>query len=84
MDDREAYVKACEKIAEEVASAIGSDNYSWGTSINDPSVVMFTARAAMGGSAVFSCRKDSAFIKNTMRKVKKIAADASAPAENRR
>lgn len=83
MDDREAYMKACEKIAEEVASVVGSDDYSWGTSIDDPSVVMFKARVAMGDSAVFSCRKDSAFIKKLMRKVKEIAADSSATAENR-
>lgn len=83
MDDRDAYTKACEKIAEELASTVNSDDYSWGTSLDDPSVVKFTARVAMGDSIMFSCRKDSLFIKNLMRKVKKIATDASATAENR-
>lgn len=83
MDDRDAYMTACNKIAEGLASTVDSDDYSWGTSIDDPSVVRFTARVAMGDSVVLSCRKDSAFVKNLMRKVKKIAADASATAENR-
>lgn len=83
MDDCDAYTKACEKTAEKFASAVDSDDYSWGTSIDDPSVVKFTARVAMGDSVVLSCRKDSVFIKNLMRKVKKIAADSSAAAENR-
>ena len=83
MDDRDAYAAACEKIAKELASAVDSDDYSWGTSLDDPSVVKFTARVAMGDSIVLSCRKDSVFIKNIMRRVKKIAADSSAAAENR-
>ena len=83
MDDRDAYTKACEKIAEELASTMNSDDYSWGTSIDDPSCVMFTARVAMGDSVVLHCRKNSVFIKNLMRRVKKIAADASTAAENR-
>lgn len=83
MDDRDAYMKACEKIAEELASAVDSDDHSWGTSLDDPSIVKFMARVAMGDIVVLSCRKDSMFIKNLMRKVKKIAADASAAAENR-
>lgn len=83
MDDRDAYTKACERIAEKLASTVDSDDYSWGTSIDDPSVVRFTARVAMGDAVVLSCRKDSVFIKNLMRRVKKIAADASATAENR-
>lgn len=37
----------------------------------------------MGDAVVLSCRKDSMFIKNLMRKVNKIAADSSATAENR-
>lgn len=83
MNDRDAYTKACDKIAEELASIVHSDDYSWGTSIDDPSVVKFTARVAMGDTVVLGCRKDSVFVKNLMRKVKKIAADASATAENR-
>lgn len=83
MDDRDAYTKACEKIAEELASTVNSDDYSWGTSIDDPSVVKFTARVTMGDTVVLSCRKDSVFIKNLMRRAKKIAADSSAAAENR-
>lgn len=83
MDDRDAYTTACEKIADRLASTVGSDDYSWGTSIDDPSTVRFTARVAMGDSIVLSCRKDSTFVKNLMRKVKKIAADSSAAAENR-
>lgn len=83
MDDCDAYVKACEKIAEKLASTVYSDDYSWGTSIDDPSVVKFTARVAMGDTVVLSCRKDGVFIKNLMRRVKKLAADASATAENR-
>lgn len=83
MDDCDAYTKACEKIAEKLASTVDSDDYSWGTSIDDPSVVKFTARVAMGDSIVFSCRKDSMFVKTLMRRIKKIAANASATAENR-
>lgn len=83
MNDRDAYTKVCEKIAEKLATTVDSDDYSWGTSIDDPSVVKFTARVAMGDTVVLSCRKDSVFIKNLMRKVKKIASDASATAENR-
>lgn len=83
MDDRDAYTTACEKIAKELASTVDSDDYSWGTSLDDPSVVKFTARVAMGDSIVLSCRKDSVFIKNLIRKVKKIASDSSATAENR-
>lgn len=83
MDDRDAYIKACEKIADKFASTVDSDDYSWGTSIDDPSVVKFTARVAMGDTVVISCRKDSVFIKNLMRRVKKNAADSSATAENR-
>lgn len=82
MDDRDAYTTACEKITEKLASMVGSDDYSWGTSLDDPSVVKFTARVAMGDTIVLSCRKDSVFIKNLMRRVKKIAADASAATEN--
>lgn len=82
MDDHDVHTTACEKIAKELASTVDSDDYSWGTSIDDPSVVKFTARVAMGDTVVLSCRKDSVFIKNLMRKVKKIAADASATAEN--
>lgn len=83
MDDCDAYTKACEKIAKELASTVDSDECSWGTSIDDPSVVKFTARVSMGDTVVLGCRKDSVFIKNLMRKVKKIAADTSATAENR-
>ena len=83
MNDHDAYVTTCEKIAKELASTVNSDDYSWGTSLDDPSCVMFTARVAMGDSVVLSCRKDSVFVKNLMRKVKKIAADASTAAENR-
>lgn len=83
MDDRDAYTKACEKIAEGLASTVDSNDYSWGTSLDDPSVVKFTARVAMGDTVVLSCRKDSVFVKNLMRKVKKIASDTSATAENR-
>ena len=83
MDDRNAYTTTCNKIAEGLASTVNSDDYSWGTSLNDPSCVMFTARVATGDAVVLSCRKDSVFVKNLMRKVKKIAADASATAENR-
>lgn len=83
MDDRDAYTTACEKIAEKLASAVDSDDYSWGTSLDDPSVVKFTARVAMGDTIVLSCRKDSVFIKNLIRRVKKIATDSSATAENR-
>ena len=83
MDDRDAYTKACEKIAEELASIVDSDDHSWGTSIDDPSIVKFMARVSMNDVVVLSCRKDSVFIKTLMRKVKKIAADSSATAENR-
>lgn len=83
MDDRDVYMEACTKIAEELASTVNSDDCSWGTSLDDPSVVKFTARVATGDAIVLSCRKDSVFIKNRMRKVKKIAADASAAAANR-
>lgn len=83
MDDRDAYTVACNKIAERLASTVNTDDYSWGTSIDDPSVVKFTVRVAMGDTVVLSCRKDSVFVKNLMRGVKKIAADASATAENR-
>lgn len=83
MNDHYAYMEACTKIAEKLASTVDSDDYSWGTSLDDPSVVKFSARVAMGDTVVLSCRKDSVFIKNLMRKVKKIAADSSATAENR-
>ena len=83
MNDRDAYMTACEKIAEKLASTVNSDDYSWGTSIDDPSCVKFTARVAMGDTVVLGCRMDRVFIKNLMRKVKKIAADSSATAENR-
>ena len=83
MDDYDAYVTSCEKTAKELASAVDSDDYSWGTSIDDPSVIKFTAHVAMGDTVVLSCRKDSMFIKNLMRRVKKIAGDSSATAENR-
>ena len=83
MDDHDAYMKACGKIAEELATTVDSDEYSWGTSLDDPSVVKFTARVTMGDSVVLSCRKDSVFIKNLIRKVKKVAADSSATTENR-
>lgn len=83
MDDRDAYMTACEKIAEKLASTVDSDDYSWGTSIDDPSCVSFTARVAMGDAVVLCCRKDSVFMQNLMRRVKKIAANASATAENR-
>ena len=84
MDDRDAYTKACEKIAKELASTVDADDYSWGTSLDDPSVVRFMARVSMNDVVVLSCRKDSVFIKNLMMKVKKIAADSAARAENRR
>lgn len=83
MDDRDAYLTACKKIAAELAAMVDSDDYSWGTSIDDPSIVRFTARVAMGDAVVLSCRKDSVFIKSLMRRVKKIATDSSATAENR-
>lgn len=83
MDNSDAYTKACEKIAEKLASTVDSDDYSWGTSLDDPSVVKFMARVAMCDIVVLSCRKDSVLIKNQMRRVKKVAADASAAAENR-
>ena len=76
-------MKACENIAEKLASTVDTDDYSWGSSIDDPSIVRFTARVAMNDVIVLACRKDSVFVKNLMRKVKKIAADASATAENR-
>lgn len=84
MDDRDAYLTTCEKIAAEIAAMVDSDDYSWGTSIDDPSCVSFTARVAMGDAVVLCCRKDSVFIKNLMRRAKKIAADSTATAENRR
>lgn len=84
MDDRDAYLTACENIAAYLASTVDTDDYSWGTSIDDPSCVSFTARVAMGDAVVLSCRKDSVFIKNLMRRVKKVAADSTATAENRR
>lgn len=84
MDDRDAYLTACEKIAVELAAMVNSDDYSWGTSIDDPSCVSFTARVAMGDAVVLRCRKDSVFIKNLMMGVKKVAADFTATAENRR
>lgn len=84
MNDRDAYLTACEKIAAELAAIVDSDDYSWGTSIDDPSCVIFTARVAMGDAVVLSCRKDSVFVENLMRRVKKIAADSAATAENRR
>ena len=84
MDDGDAYTTVCEKVVKNLALITDSDDYSWGTSIDDPSVVKFTARVAMGDTVVLSCRKDSVFIKNLMRKVKKIAADSAATAENRR
>lgn len=84
MDDRDAYLAACEKVAVKLASTVDADDYSWGTSLDDPSIVKFTARVAMNDVVVLSCRKDSVFIKNLMRRVKKIAADSTAAAENRR
>ncbi len=83
MDDYDAYITACEKIAEKLASAVDSDDYSWGTSLDDPSIVKFTARVAMGDTVVLTCRKDSVFVKNLMRRAKKIAANSSATAEKR-
>lgn len=47
MDDRDAYLTACEKVAAELASTVDSDDYSWGTSIDDPSIVEFVARVAI-------------------------------------
>lgn len=84
MDDRDAYLTACEKIAAELAATVDSDDYSWGTSLDDPSCVSFTARVAMGDAVVLRCRKDSVFIKNLMRRVKKVATDSAVAAENRR
>ncbi len=83
MDDRDAYLTACENIAVELAAMVDSADYSWGTSIDDPSVVRFTARVAMNDVVILSCRKDSVFIKNLMRGVKKVATDSAATAENR-
>lgn len=83
MDDRDAYLTVCEKIAIELASTVDTDDYSWGSSIDDPSIVRFTARVAMNDAVVLTCRKDSVFMKNLMRRVKKIAADSAATAENR-
>ena len=83
MNDHYAYMTACEKIAEKMASTVDSDDYSWGTSLDDPSIVKFMARVSMNDIVVLSCRKDSVFIKNLMRRVKKIAADTSAATENR-
>lgn len=84
MNDHDAYMAACEQIAAKLAATVESDDYSWGTSIDDPSCVSFTARVAMGDAVVLGCRKDSVFVKNLMRRVKKIAADSAASAENRR
>lgn len=84
MDDRDAYLTACEKIAEKLAVTVDSDDYSWGTSIDDPSCVSFTTRVAMDDTVVLRCRKDSVFVKNMTRRVKKVAADSTATAENRR
>lgn len=84
MDDRDAYLTACGEIAAELAAMVYSVDYSWGTSIDDPSCVSFAARVAMGDTVVLRCRKDSVFIKNLMRRVKKIAANSAATAENRR
>lgn len=84
MNDCDAYMLACEKIAAKLASTVDSDDYSWGSSLDDPSIVRFTARAAMNDVVVLSCRKDSVFIKNLMRRAKKIVADSAATAENRR
>lgn len=83
MNDHDAYTTACEKIARKLASLVDSDDWSWGTSLDDPSVVKFTARVAMGDAVVLGCRKDSVFIKNLMRRVKKIATDSVTTAENR-
>ena len=83
MNDNDAYMTACEKIAVELASTADADDCSWGTSLDDPSIVNFMARVSMNDVVILSCRKDSVFIKNLMRKVKKIAADASTTAENR-
>lgn len=82
-NDRDAYLTACEKIAAGLAAMVDSNDYSWGTSLDDPSIVSFTARVAMGDTIVLGCRKDSVFIKNMMRKVKKVATDSAAAAENR-
>lgn len=84
MNDRNAYLTVCEKITSKLAAMVDSDDYSWGTSIDDPSCVSFTARLAMGDAVVLRCRKDSVLIKNLMRRVKKVAADSIATAENRR
>lgn len=84
MDDRDAYLAACENIAMELAAMGDSTDYSWGTSIDDPSCVSFTTRVAMGDVIVLRCRKDSVFIKNLMRGIEKVAADSTATAENRR
>lgn len=84
MDDYDAYMTACNKIAEEMASSMDADDYSWGTSLDDPSIVKFMARVSMNDVVVLSCRKDSVFIKNLMRRVEKVAADSAATAENRR
>lgn len=83
MDDNYAYMMACEKIAKELASTVDADDYSWGPSLDDPSIIKFMARVSMNDVVILSCRSDSVFIKNLMRKVKKIAADSSAAAENR-
>lgn len=83
MNDRDAYTSACEKIAEELASMVDTNDYSWGTSLDDLSIVRFMARVSMNDVVVLSCRKDSVLVKNLMRKVKKIASDASSTAENR-
>lgn len=83
MNDTDAYMMACEKIAVKLASIVDADDYSWGPSLDDPSIVRFMARVSMNDVVVFSCRKDSVFIKNLMRRVKKVATDATATAENR-
>lgn len=84
MDDRDAYLTVCERIAAKLAAMVDSDDYSWGTSIDDPSCVSFAAWVAMGDAVVLRCRKDSVFIKNLTRRVKKIAADSATTAKNRR
>ena len=84
MDDCDAYTTACEKIAKELASTVNSDDYSWGTSLDDLSIVKFMARVSMNDVVVLSCRKDSVFIRNLMRRVKKVAADSATTAANRR
>lgn len=84
MNDNDAYMMACNKIAVKLASNVDTDDYSWGTSLDDPSIVRFAARVAMNDVVILSCRKDSVFVKSLMRRVKKVAADSTATAENRR